>query len=139
MAENVTLGFGSHREGETAMNGETARPENYVIAALSYLLGFVTGIVFLYLEPYNQDEFVRFHARQSIGFSIAWFAINIIFGVFIAVLPHALGAILGFLETLINIALACFWIFLMYKAYTGERYRIPELADVIDGVAGTTV
>jgi uncharacterized membrane protein len=121
------------------MNGETARPQNYVIAALSYLLGFVTGIIFLYLEPYNQDEFVRFHARQSIGFSIAWFAIIIIFGVFIGVLPHALGAILGFLETLINIALACFWLFLMYKAYTGERYRIPELADVIDGVAGTTV
>jgi len=121
------------------MNGEMARPQNYVIAALSYLLGFVTGIVFLYLEPYNQDEFVRFHARQSIGFSIAWFAINIIFGVFIAVLPHALGTILGFLEALINIALACFWLFLMYKAYTGERYRIPELADVIDGVAGTTV
>jgi uncharacterized membrane protein len=120
------------------MNGETARPQNYVIAALSYLLGFVTGIVFLYLEPYNQDEFVRFHARQSIGFSIAWFAINIIFGVFIAVLPHALGGIFNFLIDLINIALAVFWIFLMYKAYTGERYRIPELADVIDGVAGTT-
>ena len=119
------------------MNGESQRPQAYVIAALSYLLGFVTGIIFLYLEPYNQDEFIRFHARQSIGFSDAWFAIDVIFGVFIAVLPHGLGALLNFILTLIDIALAVFWVFLMYKAYSGERYRIPELADIVDSIAGT--
>jgi uncharacterized membrane protein len=120
------------------MNGDTVRGPSQPIAALTYLLGFVTGIIFLYLEPYNQDEFVRFHARQSIGFSVAWFAINIIFGVFEAVLPHQLAAILMGLQELINLALACFWVFLMYKAYIGERYRIPELAQVIDQVAGPT-
>ena len=118
------------------MNGDTVRGPSQPIAALTYLLGFVTGIVFLYLEPYNQDEFIRFHARQSIGFSIAVFAINIIFGVFIAILPHQLGTMLSFLEGLIDLALAIFWLFLMYKAFNGERYRIPELADVIDQVAG---
>ena len=61
------------------MNGESRRPQANVIAALTYLLGFVTGIIFLFLEPYNQDEFIRFHARQSIGFSVAWFAIEIVF------------------------------------------------------------
>ncbi len=121
------------------MNGEATGQQNNVIAALTYLLGFVTGIIFLYLEPYNQDEFVRFHARQSIGFSIAWFAIVIVFSVFIGVLPHALGAVLNFLLTIIEIALACFWVFLMWKAYSGERFRIPELADIIDNVAGTSV
>lgn len=118
------------------MNGEGQKPQANVIAALSYLLGFVTGLIFLYLEPYNQDEFVRFHARQSIGFSIAWFAIAVVFGVFIAVLPQGLGKLLNFLLTLIDIALAVFWVFLMYKAYNGERYRIPELADVVDSIAG---
>jgi uncharacterized membrane protein len=119
------------------MNGDSQRPQAYVIAALSYLLGFVTGIIFLYLEPYNQDEYIRFHARQSIGFSVAWFAIAVVFGVFIAVLPHGLGALLNFILTLIDIALAVFWVFLMYKAYNGERYRIPELADIVDSIAGT--
>ena len=71
------------------MNGDTVRGPSQPIAALTYLLGFVTGIIFLYLEPYNQDEFVRFHARQSIGFSVLWFAVNVIFGVFVAVLPRA--------------------------------------------------
>ena len=119
------------------MNGESRKPQANIIAALTYLLGFVTGLIFLYLEPYNQDEFVRFHARQSIGFSVAWFAIGVVFGVFIAVLPHGLGSLLNFLLTLIDIALAVFWVFLMYKAYNGERYRIPELADIVDSIAGT--
>ena len=119
------------------MDGETRRPQAYVIAALTYLLGFVTGLIFLYLEPYNQDEYIRFHARQSIGFSVAWFAIAVVFGVFIAVLPHGLGALLNFILTLIDIALAVFWVVLMYKAYNGERYRIPELADIVDSIAGT--
>ena len=119
------------------MDGETRKPQANVIAALTYLLGFVTGLIFLYLEPYNQDDFIRFHARQSIGFSIAWFAIGIVFGVFIAVLPHGLGSLLSFILTLIDIALAVFWLFLMYKAYNGERYRIPELADIVDSIAGT--
>jgi uncharacterized membrane protein len=119
------------------MNGESRKPQSNVIAALAYMFFFVSGIIFLYLEPYNQDEFVRFHARQSIGFSVAWFAIEIVFGVFIAVLPHTLGALLNFILTLINIGLAVFWIFLMYKAYNGERYRIPELADIVDSIAGS--
>jgi len=81
-----------------------AKPSN-VIAALTYLLGLVTGIVFLYLEPYDRDEYVRFHARQSIAFSIAWFALNVIVGVFIAVLPRPLAGLLAFLQQVMNIGL----------------------------------
>jgi uncharacterized membrane protein len=115
---------------DTQSGGGT--PQNQVVAAAAYLLGFVTGILFLYLEPYDKDEFVRFHARQSIAFSIAWFVINLVLGVFIAVLPFALGRLLVGLQELINLGLAIMWIFLMYKAYGGERYRIPELADLAD-------
>ena len=117
------------------MNGETAK-QTKPIAALTYILGFVSGIVFLYMEPYNQDEFIRFHARQSIGFSVAVFALWIILGVFINILPAPLGTLLRGIETLINVGLAIFWLFLMYKAYMGERYRIPELADIVDNIAG---
>ncbi|MFZ0659845.1 MAG: DUF4870 domain-containing protein [Candidatus Binataceae bacterium] len=120
------------------MSGEASRQPNNVIAAVTYLGFFVTGIIFLYLEPYSQDDYVRFHARQSIGFSVLWFAVEIVFGVFIAVLPHALGALLGVVLDLVNIVLAIFWLFLIYKAYSGERYRIPELADVVDSVFNQT-
>ncbi|HXW83248.1 MAG TPA: hypothetical protein VEJ86_02495 [Candidatus Binataceae bacterium] len=120
------------------MNGEPSRPNNRVIGALAYLLGFVTGIIFLYLEPYNLDDFVRFHARQSIAFSVAWFAIEVILGVFIGVMPRPLSGLLQIVQGLVNLAIACFWVFLMYQAYSGERYRIPELADIMDQVAPPT-
>ena len=116
------------------MDEQTAKPQSHPIAALTYLLGFVTGIIFLYVEPYDKDDFVRFHARQSIAFSIAWFAVNIIASVFIAILPHALGAILRFLLYVTDLAAAVLWVFLMYKAMIGERYRIPELADRLDSM-----
>jgi uncharacterized membrane protein len=117
-----------------AMNGEATKPQGQPIAALTYLLLFVTGILLLYVEPYSKDDFVRFHARQSIVFSIAWFAIEIVLGVFIAVLPGFLAGFLRFILDLINIALAIFWVYLMYKAYNGERYRIPQLADWADNM-----
>jgi uncharacterized membrane protein len=113
-----------------AQSGGT--PQNQVVAALTYLLGLVTGILFLYLEPYDKDEFVRFHARQSIAFSIAWFVVNVVLGVFIAVLPFSLGRLFAGLQELINLGMAIMWVFLMYKAYIGERYRIPQLADLAD-------
>jgi uncharacterized membrane protein len=124
------------------MNGDTTRGPSQPIAALTYLLGFVTGIIFLYLEPYNQDEFVRFHARQSIGFSVAVIAVQVIFAVFIGIVHQVssgLAGLLGLIEFLVNLGLAIFWLFLMYKAYSGERYRIPELSNVIDQVAGPNV
>jgi len=116
------------------MGGEATGPQSKPIAALTYLLGFVTGVIFLYLEPYDKDEFVRFHARQSIVYSIACFVVNIILNVAIAVLPGALGGIVRFLLGLVNFVFFLFWLFLMYKAYRGERYRIPELADWADSM-----
>jgi uncharacterized membrane protein len=109
-------------------------PQSRLIAALSYILGFVSGMIFLFVEPYDKDEYVRFHARQSIIFSVAVIAIAIIVSVFVAVLPFTLGRLLWGLWRLVAFLLAVFWIFLMYQAYRGERYRIPGLADWADGM-----
>ncbi|MGH7813418.1 MAG: DUF4870 domain-containing protein [Candidatus Binataceae bacterium] len=120
------------------MSGGPTVTEKKPLAALAYLFFFVSGLALLYVEPYNQDEFVRFHARQSIGFTIVWFGINVVLGVFIAILPNPVGVLLIAAEELVNLAIAVYWLYLMYRAYLGERYRIPELADIIDNVAGAT-
>ncbi len=113
------------------MNGtETKSPSN-LIAALSYLLGFVSGVIFLYLEPYDKDEYVRFHARQSIALSIAWFATAVIFSVGAAVL-HPLAGLFRTLEFLINLGFFLVWLLLMFKAYSGERYRLPVLSELVE-------
>lgn len=115
-----------------AQSGGT--PQNHVVAAASYLLGLVTGIVFLYLEPYDKDEFVRYHARQSIAFSVAVIAVNIVFSVFLAILPFS---VIAGVRELFNLGFAIVWLFLMWKAFTGQRFRLPYLADIADGFATT--
>ena len=106
--------------------------DNKPIAALCYLFGLITGLIFLNIEPYNRDDFVRFHARQSIVFSVACLVFWVILSVFIAILPGPLGGLLAFIGRIVAFLLAVFWLFLMYKALTGERYRIPQLADWAD-------
>src|SRR5689334_21812826 len=69
----------------------SATQPNNVIAALCYVGFAITGIIFLMVEPYSRDEYVRFHARQSIAFTVAWIAFSIVMGVFTAVLPGPLS------------------------------------------------
>jgi uncharacterized membrane protein len=114
------------------MNAAAKSPSN-LIGALSYLLGFITGVIFLYVEPYDKDEYVRFHAKQSIAFSVAWFAVNVVLGVAMAVL-HPLVPLLYLLQQLVNLVFFVGWLFLMYKAYTGEKYRVPVLSEWVESV-----
>jgi uncharacterized membrane protein len=87
-----------------------------VAGALSYSLGWITGVAFLLLEPSNR--FVRFHAWQSLilfgGLSLAWLiALSIIF----------IGGLFAFVVIL---PLSLFlWLLLMFKAYQGELYKLP--------------
>lgn len=111
------------------MDAQSSETRGQPVAAFAYLLGFISGIFLLYTEPYSKDEFVRFHARQSIAFSALWFAVNVVFLVFEAVLPRGLGNALDVIQSLVNLAAAVLWVFLMYKAYKGEKYKIPEVSD----------
>ncbi len=98
--------------------------------ALSYLLGFVTGIVFLVVEPYKRDKFVRFHAFQSIFYSIAVLVFEMAWSKTVLAGLFSLGyfwAIVSLVSSLIWLALVAFWIFLMYKAYNNDACKIPVL------------
>ena len=93
-----------------------------VAGLLSYLLGFVTGIVFLIIEKDNR--FVRFHAMQSIIVFGFLFVVNIILS-FIPFLRWALPPLVGILGLVL-------WILLMIKAYKGEMYKLPIAGDMAE-------
>ena len=42
-----------------------------VASTLCYVLGLITGILFLVLPPYNKNPVIRFHAFQSIFLHVA--------------------------------------------------------------------
>jgi uncharacterized membrane protein len=103
-------------------------------------LGFITGIIFLVIEPYKNDKFVRFHAFQSIFFNVAlivfWIAYTIVASILGFVSLGILAVVMGLVGLLISLAILAYWIFLMYKAYNNELYRIPFIGDLAAKQAG---
>ena len=99
----------------------TGLPQN-VAGAVAYLLGPITGILFLVMEKDNR--FVRFHAMQSTVVSVAWIAVSIALSFFTAI--PVLGWIVGILTTFV-LGLAGFvlWLFCMWQAFVGNEWEIP--------------
>jgi uncharacterized membrane protein len=125
----------SGQQPMTTPSGGSGLPEN-VAGALSYLLGPLTGIAFFIID--RQRPFVRFHAVQSIGVTIAWVVIAValmIVSTIIGVIP-----VLGFLiSLLLNLALGvvgfALWIWLMYQAYSGKTWEVPGLGTHVRRIA----
>jgi uncharacterized membrane protein len=105
-----------------------------VAGFLAYILGFITGIIFLVIEPYKNDKFVRFHAFQSIFFNVAlvvfWIAYNIVGSILGLVTLGFMAVLMGLVGLVISLAMLAYWIFLMYKAYNHELYKIPIIGDL---------
>jgi uncharacterized membrane protein len=87
-----------------------------IAGALAYALGWITGVALLIVERDNQ--FVRFHAIQSAvvfgALCVLWF-----FGFSIPILGWALSI---FVVTPVS---ALVWLLMLYKAYRGERFKLP--------------
>lgn len=91
----------------------TGLPKN-TAAALSYVLGWLTGIVFLLIE---KDPYVRFHAMQSI---VAFGLLTVVsFVPIIGWLLSPFLMIIGFI----------LWLVLIYKAYQGEEFQLPVIGE----------
>ncbi|MCM8792491.1 MAG: DUF4870 domain-containing protein [Candidatus Omnitrophica bacterium] len=91
-------------------------------ALLTYLLGFITGIVFYVVE--KENKFVRFHAMQS----IVTFGFIFVLSIVVSFIPF-LGLILNILISIIFLIL---WIILMIKAYQGEDFKLPIAGDIAE-------
>jgi uncharacterized membrane protein len=131
---------GTQVTGAPAAGIQVTGMTSNVAAGLTYLLGLITGIIFLVIEPYNKDPFVRFNAFQSIFLSIAYIVFSMVWGVIFGML--FLGS-LGFLFSLIalalrlvELALFLLWLFLMYKAYKNERFSLPIIGPLAAKQAG---
>jgi uncharacterized membrane protein len=93
-------------------------------SALCYLLTFITGIIFLVLEPYNKNPTVRFHAFQAIFFGVAVIALDFALSIVISILHLYL---LGFLFPLVGLAFFVLWIYMILSAYQGKRVVLPVI------------
>ncbi len=104
-----------------AKKTSTGLDEN-LAGLLCYIGWWVSGIIFLIIEPENR--FVRFHAIQS----TIVFGIITIAGAIIGSLPFV-GWFFSIIIGLLGFAL---WIALMVKAYQGTRYKLTWAGDVAE-------
>lgn len=106
-----------------------------VAAGLSYVLGWITGLVFFLVE--KQNPFVRFHAMQSIlffgGLTVLDIVLNIIqfAGIpFISLFALCIGGLIG-LVGLVG------WIILLINAFQGKYFKLPVIGDYAERYANS--
>jgi uncharacterized membrane protein len=102
--------------------------ESNLAGLLSYVLGWITGLIFFLLE--EKDEYVRYHAMQSIIVFGAVTVVEIVLG-FFRLIPY-IEVLFVALQGLVGLFAFVIWVVLMVKAYQGVRYKLPwagELAE----------
>jgi uncharacterized membrane protein len=103
-----------------------------VAGALCYSLWFVTGILFLVLEPYSRNRNIRFHAFQSILLSLGFTAVYFLLGLLSAVSLGLVALIWPFM----SLGIFVLWLFLMWKTYNNERIVLPVVGEIAGKQAG---
>jgi len=127
-----TPGAGQYGTSTMQMDPKTA-------AGLSYVLGWITGIIFFLME--KQNRFVRFHAMQSIlffgGLSVLSIVLQVVSGLNIPFISFLALCVTG----LLGIVGLVGWIVLLINGFQGKYFKLPIIGDYAEryanqGVAG---
>jgi uncharacterized membrane protein len=118
----------------------TSGLDSNVAGLLAYLLGWVSGLVFLLLD---KRPVVRFHAAQSIGMCIgavvvfiAFWILTIILTIITGILGFPIGILTALLFPLVGLGVFAMFIFCMYKAYNNEKYKVPVVGNIVEKMVG---
>jgi uncharacterized membrane protein len=131
--QSVTTSGAATAPAQSSAGAPSAGMTDNVAAALSYI--WIVGLIFLLIEPYNKNRVVRFHAFQSVFYGVAWmilwFGMHIVF----AIMPF-LGLLILPIYALIGLGGFVYWLFLAFKAYNNEQYKIPVIGEIAAKQAG---
>jgi uncharacterized membrane protein len=104
-----------------AAQSTTGGMTDNVAGALAYLL--IPAIVFLVLEPYNKNRFIRFHSFQSIFVAVGLLILNFLL----------VWSFLGWsIYSIVQLGEFILWVVLLVKAYQGQMYKLPVIGDMAE-------
>ncbi len=118
----------SEQEQPQAQGTVGALPEN-VAGAIAYVT-CIPAIVWLLVEPYNKNRFVRFHSLQSLllwaAGILVWLALKLS-GLVLFHVPMVGPLLIGLLWGMVALAMVLIWLVLLVKAFQGEMFELPFL------------
>ncbi|MFZ1940052.1 MAG: DUF4870 domain-containing protein [Terracidiphilus sp.] len=122
---------------DTNATGATSGLSDNAAGAIAYLT-IIPAIIFLLVEPYNKNSFVRFHSFQCIFLCIAAIVVDIGLGILLAIATVMMPAMfLGvFLWPVINLFWLVVVILCIVNAYQGKRFKLPFIGGFAEKTAG---
>ena len=106
-----------------------------VAGLLCYLLGWLTGIIFLLID---KRPFVRFHAAQSIVVFGFLFVLRVLFVFgFLGSGFYGVFSLWWIASWLLGLVTLVAWVVLMITAYQGKRLEVPVAAGIAKNIAGS--
>ncbi len=127
---------GANQQGATVAGSLATTSEGLtenIAGLLCYVLGWLTGIIFLLID---KRPWVRFHAAQSIVVFGGLTVIRIALAFMSSLIGGALGfGLLGMLSLVLGLATLVLWILLMVKAYKHETFKVPVASGIAEGIA----
>jgi uncharacterized membrane protein len=100
------------------------------VAGMIAYVTIVPAIIFLVMEPYNKNRFIRFHAFQCLFFAVAWTVLWIGLSI-IAHIP-IFGWLTILIWPLISLAGLIVWVILLLKANQHQMYKLPVIGDMAE-------
>ena len=113
-------------------------PES-VAGALAYVT-FIPAVIFLLLDPYKKNRFVRFHSFQSIFLWVAGFLLGVAFkfvGLVLLIIPVLGHLLLWLISMVVALAAVVIWLVLLVKALQGEAFKLPIIGELAERQAGS--
>jgi uncharacterized membrane protein len=123
-------GCGRSMHAQPKAEGRVGPLPESIAGGLAYV-SFIPAILFLFLEPYKSNRFVRFHSFQCL---FAWVA-TIVIGAVLRLVSVALFTVPGLallvllVDVVVGLAVLFVWLVLMVKALQGEWFKLPLLGD----------
>jgi uncharacterized membrane protein len=98
-------------------------------AAIAYLT-FIPAVIFLILDPYKRDPFVRFHAIQCLALTVVSIAVGIVLAIIAVPLVMAgMWTVAHLLSRLVNLAFFVVWLICIIQASQGKWFKLPVIGD----------
>jgi uncharacterized membrane protein len=140
VADGMTMCPACSAKAPTSSTAQGSGLADNIAGLLCYSpVAVLADIIFLLVEPYNRNKFIRFHAFQSLFLCGSMMILGIGLGIVVAIL--AVIPVIGWiLDILLWLAFAggsfVLCIMMMIKAYQMKTVRLPVIGDLAAKQAG---